>query len=194
MCVKCICTYLCNIEYRLPDVHCAQQPTSWASPDLEKWDGQGKKGVGTGVGEVSLSNRDGVWEVKSVRNASKSVDGHLRINVEKLHAWRTPSYPSIVTGSASVSGTPCDKVGLSPPRDDAPDQHSVKNDREHKPSASPEFLAITYLICSLCECLCLCVDAPSFQPSFIRSFPFISMTAVLFKCCFCSTFSSIPVL
>jgi len=42
--------------------------------------------VEIGVGEVSLSNRDRVLEMKSVRNSSKSADGHLRINVEKLHA------------------------------------------------------------------------------------------------------------
>jgi len=57
-----------------------------ASPGLEKWGGQEKKGVGTGVGKVSLSNGDRVWAMKSVRNSSKSVDGHLGINVENLHA------------------------------------------------------------------------------------------------------------
>jgi len=57
-----------------------------ASPGLEWWGGKGRKGVEIGVGEVSLSNRDRVLEMKSVRNSSKSADGHLRINVEKLHA------------------------------------------------------------------------------------------------------------
>jgi len=53
--------------------------------------------------------------MKSVRNSSKSVDDHLRMNVgklPKLHAWPTPSYLSIVTGSASVSGTPYGKSGM----------------------------------------------------------------------------------
>ena len=55
--------------------------------------------------------RDRVREMKSVHSSNRSVDGHLGINVGKLRACSTPSYPFILAGSALVSGTPVAKVG-----------------------------------------------------------------------------------